>query len=81
MKSESKNALSNEEKRALAEQKRQEKAQKAEEERLAQLTVDQETGEILDGPDDNEASIFDNIPDEMLQLNLKFWLMSMYQKV
>lgn len=50
-----------EEKRALAEQKRQEKAQKAEEERLAQLTVDQETGEILDGPDDNEASIFDNI--------------------
>ncbi|HCT83340.1 DNA translocase, DnaK family [Streptococcus infantarius subsp. infantarius] len=53
-----------EEKRALAEQKRQEKAQKAEEERLAQLTVDQETGEILDGPDDNEASIFDNIPVE-----------------
>ena len=53
-----------EEKRALAEQKRQEKAQKAEEERLAQLTVDQETGEILDGPDDNEASIFDNIPAE-----------------
>ena len=50
-----------EEKRTLAEQKRQEKAQKAEEERLAQLTVDQETGEILDGPDDNEASIFDNI--------------------
>lgn len=50
-----------EEKRALAEQKRQEKAQKAEEERLAQLTVDQETGEILDGPDDNETSIFDNI--------------------
>lgn len=50
-----------EEKRALAEQKRQEKAQKAEEERLAQLTVDQETGEILDVPDDNEASIFDNI--------------------
>ena len=50
-----------EEKRALAEQKRQEEAQKAEEERLAQLTVDQETGEILDGPDDNEASIFDNI--------------------
>lgn len=50
-----------EEKRALAEQKRQEKAQKAAEERLAQLTVDQETGEILDGPDDNEASIFDNI--------------------
>lgn len=50
-----------EEKHALAEQKRQEKAQKAEEERLAQLTVDQETGEILDGPDDNEASIFDNI--------------------
>ena len=50
-----------EENRALAEQKRQEKAQKAEEERLAQLTVDQETGEILDGPDDNEASIFDNI--------------------
>lgn len=50
-----------EEKRALAEQKRQEKAQKAEEEHLAQLTVDQETGEILDGPDDNEASIFDNI--------------------
>ncbi|MCO4488003.1 DNA translocase, DnaK family [Streptococcus infantarius subsp. infantarius] len=48
-------------KRTLAEQKRQEKAQKAEEERLAQLTVDQETGEILDGPDDNEASIFDNI--------------------
>lgn len=53
-----------EEKRALAEQKRQEKAQKAEEERLAQLTVDQETGEILDGPDDNEASLFDNIPAE-----------------
>lgn len=53
-----------EEKRAFAEQKRQEKAQKAEEERLAQLTVDQETGEILDGPDDNEASIFDNIPVE-----------------
>lgn len=53
-----------EEKRALAEQKCQEKAQKAEEERLAQLTVDQETGEILDGPDDNEASIFDNIPAE-----------------
>lgn len=50
-----------EEKRALAEQKRQEEAQKAEEERFAQLTVDQETGEILDGPDDNEASIFDNI--------------------
>lgn len=53
-----------EEKRALAEQKRQEKAQKAEEERLAQLTVDQETGEILDGPEDNEASLFDNIPVE-----------------
>ena len=53
-----------EEKRALAEQKRQEKAQKAEEERLAQLTVDQETGEILDDPDDNEVSLFDNIPDE-----------------
>ncbi|WP_455679658.1 DNA translocase FtsK [Streptococcus sp.] len=53
-----------EEKRVLAEQKRQEKAQKAEEERLAQLTVDQETGEILDGPDDNEASLFDNIPAE-----------------
>lgn len=53
-----------EEKRALAEQKRQEKAQKAEEERLAQLTVDQETGEILDDPDDNEASLFDNIPAE-----------------
>ena len=65
MKSESKNVLSNvRKKRALAEQKRQEKAQKAEEERLAQLTVDQETGEILDDPDDNEVSLFDNIPDE-----------------
>ena len=53
-----------EENRALAEQKRQEKAQKAEEERLAQLTIDQETGEILDDPDDNEVSLFDNIPDE-----------------
>ena len=31
---------------------------------MAQLTVDQETGEILDGPEDNEASLFDNIPVE-----------------
>ena len=31
---------------------------------MAQLTVDQETGEILDDPDDNEVSLFDNIPDE-----------------
>ena len=70
------------EKRALAETKRQRKAtKKLEEERLAQLTVDQETGEILDDPDDNEVSLFDNIPDEILQLNLKFWLMSMCQKV
>lgn len=53
-----------EEKRALAEQKRQEQAQKEEEERLAQLTVDEETGEILDGPDDNEASLFENLPAE-----------------
>ncbi|WP_286783417.1 DNA translocase FtsK [Streptococcus sp. UBA4344] len=51
-----------EEKRALAEQKRQEKAQKEEEKRLAQMTVDEETGEILEGPDDNEASLFDNLP-------------------
>ncbi len=55
-----------EEKKALAEQKRQEKAQK-EEERLAQLTVDQETGEILETPtDDNEASLFDNPPENDL---------------
>ncbi|MBF6976019.1 DNA translocase FtsK [Streptococcus macedonicus] len=54
-----------EEKKALAEQKRQEKAQK-EEERLAQLTVDQETGEILETPTDNEASLFDNLPENDL---------------
>lgn len=54
-----------EEKKALAEQKRQEKAQK-EEERLAQLTVDQETGEILETPTDNEASLFDNPPENDL---------------
>ncbi|MBT1047581.1 DNA translocase FtsK [Streptococcus macedonicus] len=53
-----------EEKKALAEQKRQEKAQK--EERLAQLTVDQETGEILETPTDNEASLFDNLPENDL---------------
>lgn len=52
-----------EEKKALAEQKRQEKAQKEEEERLAQMTVDQETGEILENPTDNEASLFDNLPE------------------
>lgn len=51
-----------EEKKALAEQKRQEKAQK-EEERLAQMTVDQETGEILENPTDNETSLFDNLPE------------------
>lgn len=55
-----------EEKRALAEQKRQEKAKKEEEERLAQLTVDQETGEILDDSNDNEASLFDNLPENDL---------------
>ncbi len=55
-----------EEKRALAEQKRQEKAQKEEEERLAQLTVDKETGEILDDSNDNEASLFDNLPENDL---------------
>ena len=54
-----------EEKKALAEQKRQEKAQK-EEDRLAQLTVDQETGEILETPTDNEASLFDNLPENDL---------------
>jgi S-DNA-T family DNA segregation ATPase FtsK/SpoIIIE len=54
-----------EEKKAPAEQKRQEKAQK-EEERLAQLTVDQETGEILETPTDNEASLFDNPPENDL---------------
>lgn len=52
-----------EEKKALAEQKRQEKAQKEEEERLAQITVDQETGEILENPTDNETSLFDNLPE------------------
>ena len=26
------------------------------------MTVDEETGEILEGPDDNEASLFDNLP-------------------
>ena len=52
-----------EEKKALAEQKRQEKAQKEEEERLAQMTVDQETGEILENPTDNETSLFDNLPE------------------
>lgn len=31
---------------------------------MAQLTVDEETGEILDGPDDNEASLFENLPAE-----------------
>ncbi|MCY7171568.1 DNA translocase FtsK [Streptococcus gallolyticus subsp. gallolyticus] len=55
-----------EEKKALAEQKRQENAQKEEEERLAQLTVDQETGEILETPSDNEASLFDNLPENDL---------------
>lgn len=55
-----------EEKKALAEQKRQEKAQKEEEERLAQLTVDQETGEILENPTDNETSLFDNLPENDL---------------
>ncbi|SER22575.1 DNA translocase FtsK [Streptococcus gallolyticus] len=55
-----------EEKKALAEQKRQEKAQKEEEERLAQLNVDQETGEILETPSDNEASLFDNLPENDL---------------
>ena len=70
------------EENALAEQNVKKKLKKAEEERLAQLTVDQETGEILDDPDDNEASIFDiGLQPKMLQLNLKFWLMSMYQKV
>lgn len=52
-----------EEKKALAEQKRQEKAQKEEEERLAKMTVDQETGEILENPTDNETSLFDNLPE------------------
>ena len=52
-----------EEKKALAEQKRQEKAQKEEEERLTQMTVDQETGEILENPTDNETSLFDNLPE------------------
>lgn len=52
-----------EEKKALAEQKCQEKAQKEEEERLAQMTVDQETGEILENPTDNETSLFDNLPE------------------
>lgn len=52
-----------EEKKAFAEQKRQEKAQKEEEERLAQMTVDQETGEILENPTDNETSLFDNLPE------------------
>lgn len=55
-----------EEKKALAEQKRQEKAQKEEEERLAQMTVDQETGEILENPTDNETSLFDNLPEDDL---------------
>ncbi len=55
-----------EEKKALAEQKRQEKAQKEEEERLAQMTVDQETGEILENPTDNETSLFDNLPENDL---------------
>lgn len=55
-----------EEKKALAEQKRQEKVQKEEEERLAQMTVDQETGEILENPTDNEASLFDNLPENDL---------------
>lgn len=55
-----------EEKKALAEQKRQENAQKEEEEHLAQLTVDQETGEILETPSDNEASLFDNLPENDL---------------
>ena len=58
--------LKREEKKALAEQKRQEKAQKEEEERLAQMTVDQETGEILENPTDNEASLFDNLPENDL---------------
>ena len=55
-----------EEKKALAEQKRQEKAQKEEEERLAQMTVDQETGEILENPTDTETSLFDNLPENDL---------------
>ncbi|MCY7201636.1 DNA translocase FtsK [Streptococcus gallolyticus subsp. gallolyticus] len=55
-----------EEKKALVEQKRQEKAQKEEEERLAQMTVDQETGEILENPTDNETSLFDNLPENDL---------------
>lgn len=55
-----------EEKKALAEQKCQEKAQKEEEERLAQMTVDQETGEILENPTDNETSLFDNLPENDL---------------
>ena len=55
-----------EEKKAPAEQKRQEKAQKEEEERLAQMTVDQETGEILENPTDNETSLFDNLPENDL---------------
>lgn len=58
--------LKREEKKALAEQKRQEKAQKEEEERLAQMTVDQETGEILENPTDNETSLFDNLPENDL---------------
>ena len=55
-----------EEKKALAEQKRQEKAQKAEEERLAQMIVDQETGEILEDPSDNKTSLSDNLPENDL---------------
>lgn len=58
--------IKREEKKALAEQKRQEKAQKEEEERLAQMTVDQETGEILENPTDNETSLFDNLPENDL---------------
>ena len=27
------------------------------------MTVDQETGEILENPTDNETSLFDNLPE------------------
>ena len=63
---EQKRFIKREEKKALAEQKRQEKAQKEEEERLAKMTVDQETGEILENPTDNETSLFDNLPENDL---------------
>ena len=50
------------------------KLKKEEEERLAQLTVDEETGEILDGPDDNKLHYLKIFQQNQKQVNLRFCL-------